>query len=298
MPGRLLLVVGLFCAPLLAGEVEAKKAIANGDYKQAIGEYQAAIKEAPPTDQAKLKIAMAKVYLQDQNLEKAFSLYLEAIDAMPTSPGHQPSPEEVTVYESALKVYLDPEDSSPADVAKNVKRQFATALAEHPDYYLLGFLFAAADANLGQYAQFFDLFARSYPHYPDHYLVYKTKAILQIKLFERARTPQEREVHQKKIEELLAKAIERNPNDKSLYKVIIGFSCDQDKPKIVTEYLNRIIASNMIVPRGDIPFFVQSAVEVKEFELAQHFLNKAREWYPVSRVLDTAQHYLDRKKQA
>ena len=124
-------------------------------------------------------------------------------------------------------------------------------------------------------------------------MAYRTKAILHIKLFEKARTSQEKAEQRQKILENLRLAEGVYPQDTSLYKLQITFSSDADKLKALQSSLQKIMSENMIVPRTDILFYVSEALEAKDKKLAQQFLDKAKEWYQVSRMIDTAQEMID-----
>jgi len=51
-----------------------------------------------------------------------------------------------------------------------------------------------------------------------------------------------------------------------------------------------------MIPRADIAFFVQQAVEAKQIDLAEDFLELAKKRYPYSRVIEAAQQYIDQSK--
>jgi hypothetical protein len=115
-------------------------------------------------------------------------------------------------------------------------------------------------------------------------------------LYERSKTTEGKELQKQKIIENVLGAIDKNPNDTGLYKLIMLFASDKEKQQIVSVYLNKIVQKSMIVPRADIAFFVQQAVEVNSLDLAQQFINRAREWYHYSRVVLAAQEFLDKQK--
>lgn len=204
------------------------------------------------------------------------------------------TPEEQELYDKALPLYLDHLDLKQHSLT--IVQEYAPIIKKHPDYHMLTFLVAAAVANAGAYEQFFDLFHPAYAAHPDHFLAYKTLAVIHIKLFERARTPDERELQRQKILDNIAKAIDRYPSDTSLYKMQIGFADGPQKAQIISDTLNKILSGNIIVPRIDIPLYVQKAVETKQYDLAQKLIDKAHEWYQISRLLTGAQDYLDRHK--
>jgi len=234
----------------------------------------------------------AKNHLKNQEQEMAFQTFLSSLDA--SSAQQAITIEEKQLYDKALPLYLDHADLKQNSLS--IAQEYGPIIKKHPEYHMLTFFVAAAVANAGAYEQFFDLFHSAYAAHPHHFLAYKTLAVIHIKLFERARTPEEREMQRQKILDNIAKAIDRYPSDTSLYKMQIGFADGPQKAQIVGDSLNKILVGNIIIPRIDIPIYVQKAVETKQYDLAQKFIDKAHEWYQVSRLLTRAQEYLDRHK--
>jgi hypothetical protein len=276
---------------------QLQKALDEGDYKTAIHAYQQQLEQSPLEEKGWLLKKLAIIKFKDQEQEKAFQIFLEALEIAPdNSPACSLTPDEEALYQKALSVYLDHNNGSPQIISEKIYRIYEPVLMQQPHLHLLAYLVASACANLGKYEEFFNLFYDSYCFYPNHYLAYKTKAILHIKLLERARTATERETQRWAIFQDLSKAIEKQPTDDSLYKMLIVFSPEEKKNYLLCDSLNKIIDGNMIIPRADMSFYVQKAVDAKEYALAQRFIDKAREWYRYSRVIDSAQQYLDAHK--
>lgn len=267
------------------------------DTKATIAERLSLVQKASPEEAGPLKVKLAIAYYNDQDQEKAFKTYLEALDqtkAIATSDSS--TPEDQLIFDKALKIYMDHTPSVAGVSAQKIYKEFAPELTAHPDNYLLGFIVAAAYANLNKFDDFFDTFYHSYRVYPDHWLAYKTKAVLHIKLLERARTAQEREAQKKMILANTLKAIDKNPHDTSLYKLMMAYSPEEEKEKMITTYLNKIINNNIVIPRTEIAFYVQQAVSVRQYDLAQRIIDKGHEWYQYSQMLNAAQQYLDKHK--
>lgn len=264
----------------------------NIDYKKEIENQLNSLKVISKEQAGPVKQKLAILYYRDQNHEKSFQIFLEALEDSQASPLSAVSLEEQNLYEHALKIYLDPLGASPQETAEKIRTNYSSVLQEHPDYYSIGYLAAIANANLGRFPDFFKIFYQSYIHLPNHYLAYKAKAVLHIKLFEREYAGNERERQRGLVLDNLKRASEVYPQDVSLYKMILMFSIEEQKPQLVSAYLNKIIDNNMMVPRVDIAFFVQQAVSANERELAQRFIDKAKEWYHYSRVINAAQEYL------
>lgn len=267
------------------------------NYKDAISAYEAKIKESPSEKQGWLKSRLAIIYYKDQDQEKAFKTFLGALETTPQQPLPPISKEEQILYDKAIHTYLDQSNASIQETASQIQKEYTSILKEHPDYRSLKLVVALAEANLGSFEDFFVDFYDAYPYQPDHHLSYKTKAILHIKLFERARTKEEKEIERNKILNLLKESMNRFPADRSLYRIMISFSPDGEaRHQAVILYLPKILDQNIMVPRCDILFYVQQAVAVQELDLAQRLIDKGREWYQYSKALEMSQIYLDQHK--
>lgn len=267
------------------------------DTKAEIVKIQTQVQKASPDELGPLKVKLAIAYYNDQDQERAFKTYLEALDETKVKASSElPVPQELSITDKALKIYMDQTPASAGVAAQKIYKEFSPELSSHPDDCLLGFIVAAAYANLNKFDEFFDTFYRSYKACPDHWLSLKTKAVLHIKLLERARTDQEREAQKKMILENAIKSADKNPEDTSLYKMMMAYAPEGDKGKIISTYLNKIINNNIVIPRTEIAFYVQQAVSAKQYDLAQRFIDKAHEWYQYSQVLNAAQQYLDKYK--
>lgn len=269
-----------------ASEAAASQAFEEKDYKSAIALYSAL-----PEKKAEHFAAIAKSYYRDQEHEKAFRAYLEALDAAGETP-HKMTDEEKEHFEKALVLFQDHSSLSHRENDLKIVQNYGPIVEKHPEFHNLALVVSASVATLGVFDQFFDLFLPAYKANPHHYISYKTRALLHLKLYERANTIEERNIQKQKILDNIAFAIERYPKDTSLYKMMVGFGDE----KQVAVALNKIIDNNIIIPRVDILFFVQQAVEVKQYQLAQRFIDKAHEWYSVSRLLTSAQEYLNEHK--
>lgn len=241
------------------------------------------------------KLELAKAYVLDQNMEKAFTVFLEALENSAVETEMFSETDE-TFYQEALAFYLDPHAQSTKDTASDLLRRFEPVLKEHPECIQVSLLMAASYANMGRYRDFFALFFQAYPYASHHYLAYKTKAIIHIKLFEKACTAEQKESEQQKIVAYLQKASEKYPRDHSLYKMMVAFSPPAIKDQMIKSGLKKIVDDNIVIPRTDLVFFVEMAAKHNEFESAQLLLDKARQWYPYSRIINAAQQFLDEEE--
>ena len=195
---------------------------------------------------------------------------------------------EEAQFNKALGIYRD-HKLSPQESSTLILQNFVPIESRN---YLLSYLLAIAYANGNRYEEFMNYFYSAYLYYPNHYLSYKTQAILHIKLMERKRTEVDRSIQRDAIIMNFESALAREPYDVSLYKLLINFSSPEKKPKQVRQCLNKILEGTMIIPRSDLLFYVREAVDAKEMSLAQKFIDKARGWYPDSRLVSNAQEYL------
>lgn len=263
------------------------------NFKHAIEIQKEFIEKAEDKERSRLKVDLAVLYLKDQDQESAFQIFLEALETVKTDQTTPMTQETEDLYKSALALYLEHGARTPQATAELICKEYGICQKKTVDAYLLGYVVALAYANLGNYEDFFNVFFDAYRHYPDHFLAFKTKAVLHIKLFDRARSETDRQRHREAISFNINQAIDREPRDDTLYKMLITFSSQQNKQEHVRRSLNKIIHDNIIIPRCDIQFYVQEAVEMKDYKLTQQFIDRAGEWYKNSRLVNIAQKYLD-----
>jgi tetratricopeptide (TPR) repeat protein len=267
----------------------------DDELKTVIQKHEKDVNSLAPAQKGPAFVKLALAHLADQNEEKAFKTFLEALSAAEKKQTKEISKEEQQQYEEALKLYLN-HSENPRETAQKVQAAYASLLKEHSDFFLLRYLIALTKANQGEWKEFFEEFYRSYEYFPEHYLAFKTKAVLHLKLMEKGRTTQERAEHQTEMLSNTVKAIEKNGNDTGLYKLMMVFAFNDEKQRVVDLYLNKIIESSILVPRSEIAFFVKQAVSVQKKDLAQRFLDHVRKDYQYSRVVSAAQEYLDNQQ--
>ncbi len=238
------------------------------------------------------KVEAALKSLQNQDQEGAFRTFLKALDEAKSESARSPSVEELKLYREALEYYLD-HSRPPQETALQLLKTYGELAEKHPDYHQVRLLLALAHANLGQFKEFFTLFYPSFCAYPDHYLVYKTKAVLHIKLFERSRSVAAREAESAFVRLNVQRALERKSDECGLYKLAILFAEEKNKEREVEACLNKILNSSMIISRSDLPFFAQQTLDVRRLDLTERLIEKARHWYPYSRCLDIYQQRIN-----
>ncbi len=274
----------IFIIPLALQAIGLTETV-QPNYKEAIQDIQQGRQ-----DEDKL-LKLTELFYLDQNQAKAFETFLLALNQSPVQlTGSILSLEEKVIYDKAFELYLDPQAIT---AAQSILETNLPILDQHPDYNHLKFMIALAYANLGLFQKFFPIFYDAYIHDPSHYLVEKTKALLNIKLYEMTSTPKEKEIYRQNIEKHLNLAIKVFPEDTNLYKLAISFSSPLEKESLVKNSMELLIKQNITVPRHEIIFYVRNALDVKLNSLAQQFIDKAKIWYPYSRAINTAQTYLD-----
>lgn len=240
-------------------------------------------------------LAAALKSLRDQDQEKAFRTFLRALDEGKKIQATAPTEEERRLYNLALKVYLEGA-ATPQETAVQILKTYSEAVQEHPEFFELSLVMATAYGNLGRFEEFFNIFYRACSACPDHYLAWKMKAVLHIKLFERCRNKEEREAERSAIRLNVQQALQKNSQDIGLYKLWLLFAEEQNKHRELVACLNKILDSPMIMTRSDLSFFAQQTLDARQFELTQRLIDKGRNWYPYSRCLDSVQLALDEFK--
>lgn len=235
--------------------------------------------------------------LNDQDQEKAIQEFLKALEALKSASPPPVSTQEKDLFDKGYQIYLSSQAGrSPRETALQLYQELKQVTDTHKEYYLLNLLMSTAYANLNRYEDFFHAFYRSYPYYSDHYLSYKTLAALHIRLFEKARLPEDKEAQRTLVFKYAAIALGKNPGDIGLYKMAALFADEKQRGQAVAHVLNEIIQKDIQIPRHDIPFFVHQAMDTKQTELAQKFVDKSREWYHYSRSISEAQEYIDQHR--
>lgn len=255
-----------------------------------IGDTKAGVADAEKTllqsaNRGDAQVSLAKALWMDQNQERAFSVFIEALNEIPPA---QPSVllmDEKPYYDAALSLYLNHRPEEAKNFGQKIRDTYLPLVKQHPNWTKLPFLVALADANLSDFEHFFDLFYFAYKNDSTHFLALKTKAILHIKLFERAKTPGDRERQREIILKLLDQAERAYPQDFSLYRLEIAYATPEKKSLVKQHVLNKILALTMIPSRVDTLYFAKLAQESDDVELKNRWFSATKKWYPGSRSL-------------
>jgi hypothetical protein len=232
-------------------------------------------------------IAASIEHLKSQNQEEAIRTFLKVLDEMHPQAAHEMSQEEEEVYRKGLAIYLS--SGSTAEKAHSLKAMLEPICQKHPDYAYLRYLLAAAYANLGEFALFFEAFYAGYKAEPAHFLAFKTRAALHIKLHDMERHLEKREEQRAAIIRNVKQAIACYPQDISLYKQLLFFSSPEEKREAIKACLHDILNNAILIPKSDISFFVQHALEEGVIDPARDFLEKAKQQHGFSRAIEAAQ---------
>jgi tetratricopeptide (TPR) repeat protein len=290
------LVVPALFADWKTHREQGDTAMQSQDYKSAIDQYQTAFMEVPQQQRCDLSLKLARAYYRDQEHERAFKIYLDVLDlAAPTS-ASKTNAEEQELYEKALAVYSGAATLSVQQMSEQLTEKYAQVMADHPNYHLLGFMLAASYANLGMYEQFFDRFYESYQHYPDHFMVYKTRGVLQLKLMESARSWEDKAKYREAALTNFVNALERYSEDITLYRLIVSLAQDAQKPQLVVTTLQRLMDLEIEIPRSDICPYVQLAMTCEDEALAEKLVLRAEKLYAYSRAVKVARDYLEQHR--
>ncbi len=241
---------------------------------------------------AQQKVELAIRYAQEQELERAFCTFLQALDETAAQPPPQLTEAEKVLYEEAQKLYLSESSSKAKQVAARLRQEYGNALALHPDYYRLQYLLALAYANSGDFEEFFARFYPSYRHLPNHYLADKTRALLDLKLMLWAKTPEEKARYRQRIYQSALKGLAQYQGDYGLYKMAIAFAPSEKKAEVTATSLNNMLAAPMILPREEFLFFIKEAAETGRMDLAQRLLEQAKSRYGEGRAIRAAEEWM------
>lgn len=277
------------CSGAASGTDSSKEAVQQAlkkaDFLQAESLLLEALEQADDLNKGELLTELAVTYYRDQKDELSFKTFMRALDYPSKSTFVTPSSEELDLAEKAFHLYTSPKFRSQQQMSQSLLYEFMPAMQSHSDYHILNFFIASAYGNLGNFEELFRRFFTSYSMHPDSYMAYKTKAAIAIRLLERSKTDEDRENWRQLVIANAEKALERNVDDISLFKILIVFTTSEGKPQIVAEVLKTILDEDIKVSRTDLPFFVQAGLDFEAFDLADRLVQRAGQWYRYSRAV-------------
>ena len=286
---KILVVTLIFCAVQLRGadfseikkEIEAKES--------------ALILATSEAEKSRLLYELALAYFQDQETEKAFLHFLEALKWVEAKTPPPMDFTESSLYNRALDLYLSGESADPTLRAKELLESYGECAAQNPHYLHLNFLVATAFANLGRYGEFFERFYKGYAYLQQSFLAYKTRGILCVRLSQHCKSSDLRCILRGEAMHYLTHALNLKPNDPSLYRTLVFLAKDEKNEEMILTYLQRLIENQVGIARGDICLYVKEAVALGDYKLGQALIDLAKRFYEYSRALSCAQEYLNQK---
>jgi tetratricopeptide (TPR) repeat protein len=269
---------------------------ASEDLKKIIVEKSRRLDMVLPQQKSKLYLELAVAYYKDQEIDRAFSHFLEALklQAKAVAPGMEPG--EPELYSKALEDYLLLSGTDPVAAAAELLRKYGENANQFPHFLHLNFLIATAYANLGNFEEFFERFYRGYPYLHDSFLAYKIQGVLILRLAHHGKTDEERRRYQEEAFRYLSLALDKNEKDPGLYKVLYFLAKEEKKKKLTRDYLEKIVENQVVLPRADIFFYVREAVALGAFETGQGIIDQAKKHYEFSRAIAAAQDYLNQQR--
>lgn len=231
---------------------------ATAPIKLEIATIEKALATTPTAD---LYYRLALAQLNDQDPERAFISFLNALDMTE-------SQELWDFPKQALQAYLLGEPIA-----------YSEDLA-------INFFHAITLANRGEYAAFFTHFFAAYPHFKDTFLDYKTRATIYLRLSQKAYY---KDRYLNLAKEYLLRALELESCDISIYRNLLRLEGDHRL------YLEKLCQSDVQLQRGDILPFVQQALRIREREIAERIVEKAKQRYSYSRAIEEAEKLLGRE---
>lgn len=235
------------------------------------------------------KVDLAVQYAKDQELERAFQTFIEAMDETLHDAPPPYTEAEQALYDQAQNLYLSEPSSKAKQVASRLRQEFGHTVALHPEYYRVQYLIALAYANSDEFDEFFVRFYPSYKHLPEHYLADKTRALLDLKLMLWAKTPEEKAHYRSQVYLHAQRGLNKYQGDYSLYKMAIAFAPNEEKADTTAVLLNNMLSAPMILPRDEFLFFIKEATDIGRLDLAQGLLNQAKTRYGESRIIKSAE---------
>lgn len=251
---------------------------------------QALCRSSSEAEKSRLFYELALAYEQDQDLEKAFQCFFQALQLCPKKEEAFLNPGEREIYEAAVKEYLDLQGIDPQGLAQKLMETYGEKT--RPGYFHLNLLLGMASANLEDYRRFFTNFYESFPQLHDHFLAHKGLGILSLRLSQFAHTSFQKHAYKEGALQYLMAALERCPKDSNLYRLLITLAKEEKNEALHALLLQKIVENKVAIPRTDVYLHVRDAVALQEFHLAQEIIDLARSLYHYSRSLSAAEQYL------
>ena len=224
--------------------------------------------------------------LNDQQEEKGFCEFFNALKDAPRTKNRSMSQKEETLFQEILPLYL------VGDCEEKVLQH----LQKTPDNPALLFFLASCYANKREFEPFFYLFYSAYLVNPDCYLSFKMQGTLATLIAERAKTPEEKAAWKARAMDSFKNAFNEYEADLQLHKMMIYTANEGEKREVIQLIIGKIIEKNVQICRTELPFYVTHALRVQDSESAQRLIDKAKSWYEYSRIIDQLQQQVEESK--
>lgn len=142
---------------------QAGQALDRGHIKEAEAIYSQYLSTANDQEVGPAKVLLAIAYYKDQEQEKAFETFLDALEITPAALPVKLSEEESILYSQALKIYLDHAGLTPDETAQEIVNKFGATYTKNPTLHHLEYILAVSYANLGRYDLFLTNFTKLTP---------------------------------------------------------------------------------------------------------------------------------------
>lgn len=261
----------------------------QGGVKEDIHSLEQKLVKVPKKEKSKLHCDLAILYLKDQEQDKAFESFLLALDNYPQITEYKPLEEENKLLQEALNFYFN-SGLDPVALGTELLKKYEKIADSHPHFRHFNALLATAYANCGMLERFFNQFYTSYC--PDYFLAPKTKGILTLRLSSHAKTEEERKNGKALALKYMLSALEMNPQDPSLYRLVLVLAHENNDKELKVNCLKNIAHNKVTIPRADIFYYVKECVEMGRKDLGQELLNCAKEKYEYSRAISAAEEVL------
>ena len=249
-------------------------------------------------EKAQLLLLQSCILWKDQKEEEALSTYLQSLACFDTPSQRKISDQENESYKKIFQVYLQESTRAPQEVANELQDLVVPYLEKNPNHTTLHFMYAASLANLGKFEDFFFVFSQSYKEFPDHFMSHKTKGVLFVLLYEKATSQELRKKMNRAAILEMQKALHLYPEDVHVHKILFMLASSDNRKEIVDDVFGVIFSKNIQINRSLLPLYVNQALIMKDPDLAERFIEKARSWYETSRILQQLQQIVDEFKKS
>lgn len=211
--------------------------------------------------------------------------FLEQVEAVSAAPSQNKTKAETELYREGINFLLT-QESLPHVYMEKIKQE----LMLNSGMDRLRFFLALSAKEGGDESEFQRQFLKAYASYPSDYLSYRIKGGLYASLYAHVRSVREKNLVRQATFQNVSEALASEPRDREMQKLKIAFCQDEERCQTIGKIIDKVGK----VPKEDVRYFVVQLVDTGEKKKAEAFLDKAREWYSGSRVINRSQNYIDK----